>query len=603
MYDIRATPIRRSIRKFLQLVSAADRPVSWSEIGKAIAIINKTRSGPGIQGICFPFSLVKGSDDGFVDFHHFTVEEFFRYLGEPFPYQVRLLDEKIVKGDDECSIQSSNFSSIFSIPERASLISQSSAGEMLSVRSSNVPSIFSKTGGASLNSQSPAGEMLSVMDEMVDLLANDEVLRPLYHAAIENEAIGGHHFGRNFPHLLKLCSEELKREAHENFQWYVVKLFRSRAAYFSNRLRAMHDPVYENMAKEMRKLDVRRNERSGPEILEKYLQDGANPAPRNEPHQATEAKQDDIPADAEHDDVASQSTDQESEPDQDQMNQPNLINIKKFFLSSSAFANLRNNFQQFVRHHEKSRTPPEVTETHYPTEQSAPHVIYAEGHQTTSSLSHRQLTMLKTSQTFMIRTIASLRWFVFTCASMISDSYDQRFEPAVDRDKVRIRWECPCGRMLWDDFRELRPGAAEDLRRSLDSYKKTMSAQETCDSQQIPNSYTIGTYASTVSVKTVASNAGTSSQSSTAAAATDGAVLTDSLSLKLQNDPKFLLLCFRKPRDTLRLHQLRVDDITTDFQLFRLLRDTYRAYQGLSGRLLKPRRIRSVVFRKVSRLL
>ena len=564
---IGATPNQRSARKLLQVVLAAGRALKWSEAETAIATIDEARYGPGVLSLCFPILEVKGSGDKIVGFIHSSAREFFRFH-DSFMEEKTLEHNPVL--DDELSVQSSGISSIFS-------------------------------GGASFDSQSSADEMLSAMDETVYLLANDEVLKPLYHAAIENEAIGGAYFGKRFRHLLELCSEDLKREAHENLQLYLVKLLRSRAAYFSNRLRAMHDPVYGNMAIEMRKLDVQRNERSRPEVLEQYLRERANPAPlRPEPQQVAEIRQNDVLAEAEQDDAASQSIDEESEPDRDQMDQPNLSNLKQFFLSSSAFANLRTNFQRFVQHYETGRTSPEIIQTPYPTQHSVTNLVYVKGDQATGTLSHKQLTKLEVLETSMLLMFADLRSFLSDCASAISNKYDQYFELAVDRDKVRIRWECPCGRMLWDDFRELRPGAAEDLRESLNSYKKTMRAQEACDLQQIPSSCTIGTHAGSVSTTIVSSNTETSSQFSNTTAATDGAVLNGSLSLKLQNDPKFLLLCFRKPRDTLRLYQLRVDDITTDFQLFRLLRDTYRAYQGLSGRLLKPRKIRSVVFRKVS---
>ena len=58
-----------------------------------------------------------------------------------------------------------------------------------------------------MDSRSLAGESLSAMTEILDLLANDGVLRPLGHATIEDKAIGGDRFGGNFRCLLKLCSE------------------------------------------------------------------------------------------------------------------------------------------------------------------------------------------------------------------------------------------------------------------------------------------------------------------------------------------------------------------------------------------------------------
>ncbi|KAL8988419.1 MAG: hypothetical protein Q9177_002509 [Variospora cf. flavescens] len=42
-------------------------------------------------------------------------------------------------------------------------------------------------------------------------------------------------------------------------------------------------------------------------------------------------------------------------------------------------------------------------------------------------------------------------------------------EATLAADKTRIRWTCPCGSRLYDDFVELRPGAANELRTSLHS--------------------------------------------------------------------------------------------------------------------------------------
>ena len=54
----------------------------------------------------------------------------------------------------------------------------------------------------------------------------------------------------------------------------------------------------------------------------------------------------------------------------------------------------------------------------------------------------------------------------------VFDRLNRYWEPSLGRGKIRIRWTCQCGRRLWDDYEELRPGAAEDLRRSLDYYER-----------------------------------------------------------------------------------------------------------------------------------
>ena len=179
-----------------------------------------------------------------------------------------------------------------------------------------------------------------------------------------------------------------------------------------------------------------------------------------------------------------------------------------------------------------------------------------------------------------------------TWGSRWCKSYIRRSEPSIDRDKVRIRWKCRCGKKLWDDFRELCPGAAEDLRKRLGSYEKTMSAQATPNLHQTHSLHPLNVNAAvTVPRRTVSSSIGAPGHIS----AVDTETLLPTTSCP---EAKFLLLCFRKPRDTLRLYHLSVEYIKTDFQLFQVLYQTYRAYQGISGRVLSPRKIKSIVFRK-----
>ena len=164
------------------------------------------------------------------------------------------MDEKAIRDDDQLSMPSSSRSSVFSSPD-----------------------------GASFGSQSTTDQLLSAEDEIVDLLADDELLKPLYWAAIQNEIIGGDHFEKTFGRCLELCSEELEKEAHEQVQLHVVRLVRTRAAYISRRIRDMHnDPEYDNIAKGIRRLGNQKIERWGPEIVEQVK--SSTNLPATEPH-------------------------------------------------------------------------------------------------------------------------------------------------------------------------------------------------------------------------------------------------------------------------------------------------------------------------------
>ena len=63
---------------------------------------------------------------------------------------------------------------------------------------------------------------------------------------------------------------------------------------------------------------------------------------------------------------------------------------------------------------------------------------------------------------------------------------------------------------------------------------------------------------------------------------------------------KYLLLCLGRRNDALRLHQLNLESISDDVQLFELLRKKHLQYKGIFTRSLWPKRVVSVNFRKVS---
>ena len=573
--------------------------------------------------------------------------------------------------------------------------------DQLSVQSSSQPSVFSAPYGASVSSQSSTDQLLSAVDQLIDLLADDELLKPLYRAATHSEIIGADRFEKNFSRLLELCSEELEKEAHDQLQIQVVRLVRTRAAYISKRLRDMHnDPEYDNIAKERRKLDTPKTERWKTEVVEQVK--SCTTLPATEPHisisstspdsstpttsaikcracskwfrgssqdaranyqrhlresprhnrnsglkcpmpecakskfmrsdnfqthlqkvhriSSKSERQNIIQISKEYsgyratpgpkyglqqvaeepgkDDGVSRDIEQELEPLGDLMDLPDLKNLEEFFLSSNAFKNLRANFKQSVQRAENTIGFLDITQQIHSTDNNIHPGIYPETSQTASSRIHKALSLqattmqaLHTSIKCRLVQLSSLCW---SLGSRMFESYVRRWEPLKDQDKVRIRWRCRCGTMLWDDFRELRPGAAEDLRACLNFHESTMNSQGT-------NNLALGgNAAGSVARMPVSSYAAASDQLSTVDAAEGGIMTAESPPSNISSlEAKYLLLCFKKPRDTLRLYHLSVENVKNDFQLFQLLRQTYQTYRGLSGRLFSPRHVRSIAFRKV----
>ena len=213
--------------------------------------------------------------------------------------------------------------------------------------------------------------------------------------------------------------------------------------------------------------------------------------------------------------------------------------------------------------------------------------------------------------------------------SQVLNSWDLYWEPQLDEGKVRIRWTCRCGMKLWDDFKELRPGAAEELRRSLESYSyidrmhrsanearlSTASQPELIEclarhEQGLSNDvgppetlYTIEDgdigLASLAHITMSPSQSSRSRQRGSASPIDKPADTGLSRRISRNCVGKFLLLCSCKRNDTLRLLQLPIEHITNDFRLFQELRVAYAARRGTLTRWFSPRRLISISFRKV----
>lgn len=201
-------------------------------------------------------------------------------------------------------------------------------------------------------------------------------------------------------------------------------------------------------------------------------------------------------------------------------------------------------------------------------------------------------------------------------SSKIPDCWNQFWEPPLASGKIRIRWTCQCGKMLWDDFEELWPGASETLQRDLDSYKRASVSKPHCsinqaadvNSPQIPPSVfasasnwgfrfvtffprTLALFSSTLFEINPKSSGGSVAGATASAASPISPTTVD--------EENFLLLCSSKPNDTLRLSQLYVGNINDDVGLFRRLNEVYTNNRGRLTRVFSLRKINSINFRKV----
>ncbi|KAL9629480.1 MAG: hypothetical protein Q9164_006864 [Protoblastenia rupestris] len=449
----------------------------------------------------------------------------------------------------------------------------------------SLPSIFSDS--ASASSQSSAEELLSAANEFAALLISNEILDPLCKQAVKSDSIGPERFGRNFSRLLRTYSKELKHDAQNRIQDSAARLIRSRADYISHVIRAHYDHDYRTMSKHMKDLDHQTPDHARRERLEQYLVQIGTEDPRM---QAAEPEAIDrqmlrristaIPTRAIEEDGESSH----SEDNQVQVDLPTLAQVEAFLVSGGAFRNLLKNFQVFVQPVSEIGT------------------IVPNGEE--SDTKNRIISALSFH---FERCSTAFKMALLQLHLNVLNRLNGYLEPPLDRGKIRVRWTCKCGRRLWDDFQELRPGAAEDLRKKLD-YHEMMSTRL----HQVIVGDAEGTH-SPLSRNPVSLPMQhlahppriTPNMHFMHHAGTPIGRMPATDTAPDPHDPRtlemnFLLLCFQKPSDTLRLFQLDLQHTTDDFELFKMLRETYRSHRGILARMFSLRKVVSVNFKKVN---
>ena len=73
---------------------------------------------------------------------------------------------------------------------------------------------------------------------------------------------------------------------------------------------------------------------------------------------------------------------------------------------------------------------------------------------------------------FLGRILNVLGYYFSSIRTHMTTVCRSKKEPLLALGQVRIRWTCQCGVSLWDDFKELRPGAALDLRNELQNFAR-----------------------------------------------------------------------------------------------------------------------------------
>ncbi|CZR52626.1 uncharacterized protein PAC_02503 [Phialocephala subalpina] len=191
----------------------------------------------------------------------------------------------------------------------------SSSDESRHSTSSYAPSLRLVMSTASSATQLSSDESVALA-ELVVLLRKDEILGPLYPAALQSSKIGPARFERNFSRLLKVYSKELREEANDHLHIDATLLVRRRAMYVAREIRSFFDSNGEE--REPRRQNVEK-------VNENATYD-----------------------DPDEQNFEDEAMSKDSDPDNEPGDLQSLARVKEFMVSSTAFRNLQRRFSNFV---------------------------------------------------------------------------------------------------------------------------------------------------------------------------------------------------------------------------------------------------------------
>lgn len=181
-------------------------------------------------------------------------------------------------------------------------------------------------------------------------------------------------------------------------------------------------------------------------------------------------------------------------------------------------------------------------------------------------------------------------------------------EPPIEEGKKRIRWTCECGTPLWDDFRELQPGAAEKLRKQLDVHERIRAQSSSCSITNGQASLSLSPPEENVASQNTTFSSRVPSATKRKYPYPEGSANA----MKIPGDAgqrpgdtdcidkRFLLMILKKPNDCCRLVQCDVKDVKDDVQLFQLIKETHANYRRGISDMLFPVELMDIKFRKVA---
>ncbi|KAH7116191.1 hypothetical protein B0J11DRAFT_443760 [Dendryphion nanum] len=242
-------------------------------------------------------------------------------------------------------------------------------------------------------------QIATATQELVLILQHDEILQPLYMAAIQNDIIGPHRFVDNFRGLLKGYSSNLRDEAQDSLEFLAAQLVASKAKYLAD------------------------------SILEKFME--VTVVQIRSIHSSLQSPNKDNCLDEEEPESES-----ESEMNLDEQSFEDLVDVREFFVNSNAFKTLRSQLQEFVFISQQNKDL---------------HVDQSQANINGKALpGFAKMFMIKVHLVF-----EEIKKYILLQLGVL--------EPPCPPQKRRVRWKCKCGKSGFFDVIEHEPGGALDL--------------------------------------------------------------------------------------------------------------------------------------------
>ena len=198
--------------------------------------------------------------------------------------------------------------------------------------------------------------------------------------------------------------------------------------------------------------------------------------------------------------------------------------------------------------------------------------------------------------------ISALTKVAIRSASWLQRHYGE--EPAVPDGYVRVRWKCNCGDHLYDDFKELRPGAASLLEARLNrhavqpySMPRSGSRSSSASFRYTPNSSSQPTSSATsISSSSIFETPSRYSFKRSRVDSEDGT--SREREIYPYQGSRYLLTCVSEAKNTPKLSQLKLHkaNILTDKDLAIALRSHYASVNQSWYRKLRLRGLTSIEF-------